>query len=273
MQDAATPPGLVSPPPSPEPGPTAATTPEPTATPVDLSAFPGPDTTGVPDGVELDPLGEDAVREDGRTLERVVVDGDLTIHADGVTLREVRVEGSLLVIGSGVVVEDSELGAMSVSGATDLRVSRVEIFGREGSDGMHITSDRGRVQDVLVEDSWIHSPVVTEDSHYDGIQVRGVDRLVLRGNHIDLGDHLPQYTAAVFLQDANGGNADVLLEGNLLNGGGHTLYLGGTDIRLVDNVLGPDFRYALVYPEADPFEESGTRTADGEPLTLVDEVD
>lgn len=256
------------------PGPVSA--PSPTASPApDAMAveWPGPDSTGVAEGIELTEHAGGTLDEDGLVLEGARVAGDLVLEGDDQTLRDVRVDGKVLVIGDGVVIEDSELGALSVSGAASFRASRVEIFGHAGSDGIHVTSDRGRVTDLTIEDSWIHSPQVTESSHYDGIQVRGVDNMVFRGNHVDLGPHREQFTAAVFLQDANGGNATVVVEGNLINGGGYSLYVGGADITVVDNVFGPDVRWGPVYPSSDPFTEQGNRWADGRPLSLLAALD
>lgn len=250
--------------------------PKPTDTPAprspDERVWPGPDNTGVGE-VELTSHPGGRLDTDGLVLEGVSVTGEVVLEGDNQTLRDVRVEGQVLVLGDGVVIEDSELGSLSVSGATSFRASRVEIFGFPGSDGIHVTSDRGRVVDVLIEDSWIHSPQVTETSHYDGIQVRGVEGLVFRGNHVDLGPHRPQYNAAIFLQNANGGNRDVTVEGNFINGGGFSLYVGGEEIAFIDNVLGPDLRWGPLYPESDPFVDEGNRWSDGRPLSLLSSLD
>lgn len=250
-----------------------ASTPEPTPTgPAPGDVVAGPDNTGVPEGTRL-------VSHDANTIERsdvllvgIHVEGDLEIDGSNVTLRNSRIEGNLVIRGAGVVVEDSELGALAVSGGTDVTVRRVEVFGSPGSDGIHVTSgDGARTSDVVIEGCWIHSPNVLPESHYDGIQVRGVDRLTLRGNTFDLGRWMDRHNAAIFLEDANGGNADVLIERNLVNGGGYMLYLFGTDVRLVDNAFGEDFNWGLLYPEYLPFEETGSRWAsDGSPLSVTD---
>ena len=226
-------------------------------------------SAGVPDDVTLRPADTAALDRDGQLVEGTAFPGDVTLSADGVTLRGVRVEGQLLVTGSDVVVEDSEVGSLAISGASGVRVSRVEVFGDLGQDGIHVTSDRGPVTDVVVEDSWIHSPTVTGDSHYDGIQVRGVDGLVLRGNVFDLGPHLPQLNASIFLQEANGGNRDVLIEDNVIDGGGYALYIGGSDVTVRSNAFGRNAAWGLLYPDASPFTEASNVWRDtGEAVTL-----
>jgi hypothetical protein len=230
----------------------------------------GPATTGLPEDARLDPMGSTSVDEDGATLTDVHVAGDLTVAADGVLLRRVRVDGSLRIRGSQLTVEDSEVGAVSISGEEEVVLRRTEVFGTPGSDGIHITSDSGPVRDVLIEDCWIHSPQVEPDSHYDGVQVRGVDGLVIRGTTIDLGPPEPQHNAAVFLQEANGGNRSVVLEDNWLAGGGYTLYLAGTDVLVRGNRLSRVAAFGPVYPDTAPDDlvaEANT-WLDGAPLSV-----
>jgi len=251
-------------------------TPDPPATPEapppprgNLGPVAGPDTTGVTPGRSLSPHGGGELSDDGLVLEGVHVTGDLVLTGHGQRLRDVRVEGKLSLRGTDIVVEDSEVGSLSVSGGTGITVRRVEVFGLAGEDGIHVSSSRRRVQDVLIEGCWIHSPQVLPGSHYDGIQVRGVDRLTLRGNTFDLGPWIDRFNAAVFLEDANGGNDDVLVEDNWINGGGFAVYVFGTNVRLVDNRFGPDARWGLLYPDSVPFTASGNVWADdGSPADL-----
>jgi hypothetical protein len=220
-------------------------------------------TTGVAAGVALAAGESGTFDEDGLVIEGVHITGDLMLTGDNQVLRNSRVDGMVTVRGAGgQVIEDSEVGALSVSGATSFTARRVEVFGLAGSDGIHITSDTGRAADVVIESSWIHSPAVTAGSHYDGVQVRGVDRLTLRGNTIDLGTWAPQYNAAVFLESANGGNAGVTIEGNVINGGGYSMYLNGSDIAVTGNQFGSESRWGLLYPEHARFTATGNTWQD-----------
>lgn len=234
-----------------------------------LADGPMPDAVGAGDDSGLSPRDPENFRRDGLVLQDVTIDGSIELTGDNQTLRNVVVAGRVLVKGDSVTIEDSSVGALSVSGASGFVARRLEVFGLEGSDGIHITSDTGRVTDALIEDSWIHSPQVTADSHYDGIQVRGVDGLTIRGSYIDLGPYRPQYTAAVFVEDANGGNTRVLIEDSWINGGGYTVSLAGTDVVLRNNVFGPDAEFGLRYPNDTRIDASGNiLQSTGEPADL-----
>jgi len=224
--------------------------------------------TGVPAGTALAPASGGELSQDGLVLENAVISGDVTLTGDNQVLRNVRVEGVIRVTGTGTTITDSELGALTVSGATNFTASRLEVFGESGKDGMHVTSDSGRATNVVIENSWVHSPTGTPSAHYDGIQVRGVDGLVLRGNSFELGPHIPQFNAAVFLENANGGNTDVTITGNYIDGGGFSVYLGGKNTTFEDNSFGRNARWGLLYPESNlgSVTTSGNVWADtGEP--------
>ncbi len=225
--------------------------------------MPGPDNTGVRDEDRLSPREGGTLRRDGLVVEDAVIAGDVLLAGNDQTLRNVRVEGQVRTIGSGTTIEDSEVGALAISGATNVTVRRVNVSGRMGHDGIHITSDTGRVRDVLIESSWVHSPRVGPESHYDGIQVRGVEGLTIRDSKIDLGTYQRQYTSAVFLQNANGGNVDVLIENNWINGGGYTVNLAGEDVVVRNNVFGPDAEFGLRYPSDAPVSGSGNVWQEG----------
>lgn len=244
----------------------------PPPSPGDGTVGAGPDTTGVPEGTALVPHAPGTVQEDGLVLDGVLVLGDLELVGRGQVLRNSRVEGHVVTRGDDVTIEDSEVGALSVAGSAGAVARRVEVFGNLGDDGIHVTSDgAARTTDVLIEGCWVHSPQVEPDSHYDGIQVRGVDGLTLRGSTLDLGQWMDRHNAAVFLEDANGGNTDVLVERNVINGGGYSVYVAGQGVRFVDNRFGRDANWGLLYPEHPPFEESGSVWADdGAPVSLLD---
>jgi hypothetical protein len=91
----------------------------------------------------------------------------------------------------------------------------------------------------------------TATSHYDGIQVRGVRGMLLRGNNFDLGPWEEMYNAAIFLENANGGNYDVVIDRNWIGGGGYTLYLFAANVQFTNNVMTePRGHWGLLYPGA-----------------------
>lgn len=250
----------VEPTPDPEPEPDPEPTPEPE--PTDPTGY------GVPAGVTLTPRGGGWIGGDGLVLDGVVIEAGATFGGSKVTVRNSLITGEAVFRGDDVTLEACELGALSLSGTAKVRARGLLIGGRIAKDGIHITSDTGQCEDIVIEDSLIHHPVVTASSHYDGCQVRGVQGLTLRRVTIDLGAHKPQYTAALFLQNAQGGNHDVLVEDCTLLGGGYTLYASGTNVRIRGTVIDGGHYGDIHTPHA--FAEfAGNRRADGSPLPTL----
>ena len=249
-------------------GEPAPSSPEPAPAP----GAPGEVAVGVPDGVSLSTYtGSRTLREDGQVLENVVVPSDLVVTGHGVTLRNVRVEGNLIFRRTADVrLETSEVASLSISGSEGVVVTGVEVFGLRGVDGVHITSGRAPTRDVTLSDVWVHSPQVSGRSHYDGIQVRGVDGLTLERVRVELGEWQRQFAAALFLEDANGGNRDVTVVDSRFEGGGYTLYAFADDVTIEGTVFDGG-RWGHLFPrswtsEITVFE--GNTDADGNPLQL-----
>lgn len=243
-----------------------------------VAAAPAPSTfeslttsVGLPGGANLTAMAGGWNSTKNTTITNRVIDGDVTFAGDNLTLRNVRITGEVIFRGDNIVVQDSELGALSLSGTSGVHVSGVEINGTLGADGIHITSDTGQVSDVLIEDTWVHNPIVKPASHYDGMQVRGVKGLTLRNVLIDLGPHRDQFTAAVFLENAQGGNWDVTLERSMFLGGGYTFYSTATNVRVIDSVFDGG-RWGHLFPrsETDKITQfAGNTDASGNPLSLA----
>lgn len=227
-------------------------------------------TTGVVTGRSLTPMAGGVVASSSTAIEDKVITGDVTFSGSSLTLRNVRVTGHALFRGSNLVVEDSEFGAVSLSGTQNVRLSRVEVFGSTGSDGIHVTSDSGQARNVLVEDTWIHNPLVTASSHYDGMQVRGVEGLTLRRVSIELGPHKPQYNAALFLENANGGNRGVTVEDSWILGGGYTFYSFADQVAVRRTTFG-EGRWGHLFPQSEAtkiVEFADNRDLAGQPLGM-----
>jgi hypothetical protein len=262
--------------------------------------FPDAGSTGVPDGVDLTRTGSVTVHDDGAVIENLlVVDGPIEVFANDVTIRNVRVTNDRRELHWGIsqgegyrglVVEDSEvygnrasdqrLGAGIVNHGGMITVRRVDI---------HTVTDGVMTSHGLIEDSFIHSPRLFEGDHTDMVQMVGGSPdglpLVIRNNTIV---NTEDQTAAVFLSDATGTGQvpvhDVLVEGNLLAGGGFTVYGGGMvadgrdprDIVIRDNVFSrhvwPDggFWGPITYfdPDGPGNVWSGNVWDDGSPVDL-----
>lgn len=254
-----------APSPTPAPAPTPAPTPTPTPTPPP-AASPRPDAgnTGVPAGVTLRSWSGPAY--DGRS--NLVIDGyDLPRPPDGgfyhfagadVVLRNCRSQVSIQLSGPRSRIERCEIrGGISISGAADVVLEGNNVHG-SASDLIHITSDTGRIRNLMIRNNFLHSPEPACGAHADGIQVRGVENLTLENNAIDMGPWRQMcggdvLNAAIFFENANGGNSLIRVIGNYLNGAGYVLRLApGRDQRIVDNRFGRDERYGLILNNSVP---------------------
>ncbi len=215
---------------------------------------PSAGTTGVVAGVTLTPMAGGYISTGSATIQNKVITGDATFTGSNLTLRNVRITGHVIFrSGTNITIEDSEFGSWALSGSQTVRATRVEVFGNSGQDGLHITSmsGTGNARDIVIKDSWIHNPIVKSTSHYDGIQVRGVDGLTLDNDVIDLGAYKPQFNAALFLEDVTVANRNVTVTGSRLLGGGYVLYNDATNTSITTSVLG-SANFGILYPSSDP---------------------
>lgn len=255
--------GPTTPPPGADPDPRPATRPPGTASRT-RAHFPDAGTTGVPEGVTLTRSGGVAVHEDGAVIENLfIVDGEIEVYANDVTIRNVRITNDQAFVQwgiaqrsgfSGLVVEDSEIYGnpdsphQFASGISNhggmITVRRVEV---------HTVTDGILTSHGIIEDNYLHSPRYFEDDHTDMIQSVGGSPiglpLEIRNNTII---NTESQTAAVFLSSGTGTGDipihNVLVEGNLLAGGGYTIYGGGSvaegadpaDIVIRDNLFSRD---------------------------------
>jgi hypothetical protein len=216
-----------------------------TAPPAD--GFPGAGNTGVPAGVTLTASGPLTVTRDGTVVDRRDIKGCLKIEASNVTVRRSRIRctGDLPVrIGDGardVVLEDVEIDGMGSSATTAIGYDNYTLRRAD----VHDVGDGPRMADnTVVEDSWIHDLVIGGGSHNDGIQSTGGTHIRILHNRIE---HPHEQTSCILIGADLGPIHDVLIQGNLLNGGNYTVYAGGdegySDIRIVGNRFGRDMVY------------------------------
>lgn len=217
-------------------------------------AFPGPADTGVARGSALRAVkGDVTYSTAGEVVENRDIQGCVTVTASHVTLRNVRVSGCgrepVVSTGyglAGIVLEDCEIDggrlnpAASAVGYDGYTVRRCNIHGT--GSGLHMTNN------VTVEDSWIHDLHEGDASHNDTVITNGGANFVVRHNRLE---NPHTQTAVVALFGDNGPVVNALIEGNLLEGGGYTVYGGSVDgkrhsllaagIRFVDNRFGRRF--------------------------------
>ncbi len=193
------------------------------------SVRPDVSNTGVPVGTVLRPSGPLVVTEDAAVIDGLDVDGCMQVKAHRVTIRRTRIRCAdwfPIRVHRGyraTLVEDVEIdglgvpNSIGVSGAY-LTLRRVNIHAV--GDGVRVGSHS------LYEHNFIHDLAIGEGSHNDGMQVTGtVTNATIRGNTIV---HVRRQTSAIIVKADQGPIRDVLIEGNLLDGGTYTLYAYST---------------------------------------------
>ena len=158
-------------------------------------------------------------------------------------------------------VTTTGIAISSASGAT-VQYTNVS---HSKEDGIHITSDGGSlVRDVVLEHNFVHSPVLPPEAHYDGTQVRGVDGLLVECSTYDPGRYQSTYNAAIYLEDANGGDSNVTIKDNWLVGSGFSVMVDAPGTKIIGNRVGGDPHWGSCY--------LGTGTA-VQSLTMRNNVD
>ncbi|WP_214409871.1 hypothetical protein [Sphaerisporangium fuscum] len=219
----------------------------------DLSGFPSARTTGPKPGTQLRVVGETTVKKAGEVVEGVEIHGKLNIEADDVVVRNVRVVGQ----GDWAIIQ-----RQGVSGAD---ISDVEIMG-DGTtkvdtavlnQGGQISVRRANIHTVsngivtdhgVIEDCYLHDFKEFPGDHVDAIQIGGspMKGLSLTVRHNTVFNQVAETSAIIIGQDFSRTH-DVLIQNNLLAGGGYTIYGGEgkfgvpTDIRIVDNIFSRRF--------------------------------
>jgi hypothetical protein len=232
--------------------------PAPASGPPSAGGHPSAATTGVPAGVVLTPSSSITVTRPGTILDGLDIAGTVTINVSDVTIRRSRIRGSDFASVyvkdgvTGVVVEDVEINGQGGSGTANsmgvygpATVRRSNISGVENG----VTPFSGSV----VQDNYIHHLAAPGAPHYDGIQIDGgVSNVVVGHNTIDLSEH--DQTSAVMIDNYFGGIQNISVTGNLVSGGGYTVYCDGqftggaiNGVSFTGNVFNRgDFGYALI---------------------------
>lgn len=242
---------------SPTPTPTSTPTTPPTTAPTPTTgAWPDASNTGVPAGVTLTPTGGMTITKAGTVVSGMDINGDVVVRAANVTIENSKVHGR---------IDTSDSGA-----APNTMIKRVEIIGPyngakdSGSPAVGYTGFTcdgcvvhgwgkgfGLVKDVTIKNSWVYDIVVYGDpanggSHNEAILSLGGTNLTVTNNRLDAGD-APNVSASLALYSQMAAFNNVLVQGNLFDGGGYCVYagLGGSygasNTRFVDNTFGDKY--------------------------------
>lgn len=229
----------------------------PSVSPTPERRWPDETSTGVPDGVELRESGSVVVTQDGTVIDGLHIRGELTISANDVVVRNTIVESNTnlypVVITEGVTgallenIEVDNLDGAGINvyfrgGSGTLRGSNLQA----GVDGVRIEAD-----DVVVEDNYIHHLHRQPDGHHDAVQIRRGDNVIIRGNNLQAYNPITNdpMNSALQIGSLLGDDqiSDLLVEGNLMNGGTYSVSGGGrgeVDSAVYrENRFGRDYMY------------------------------
>ncbi|MDB5536677.1 MAG: hypothetical protein JWP26_1619 [Devosia sp.] len=201
-----------------------------------MAVWPDATTTGVPDGVKLLPSGDIVVTKAGTVISGLNITGSVYIDADNVTIQNCKISSSNFAVvqirdgSDGAIVKNCEINGLNSGGQGITGYGTFvgnDIYGV--GDGINVTGDH-----VLIQDNYIHDLGGTADSHFDGIQIDGgVTDIRIEHNSV-INDH--GQTAAVMIDDYFGHTSNVVVNNNLLTGGGYTIYVTGLDGNGTENV-------------------------------------
>jgi hypothetical protein len=237
---------------------------------------------GVPSGTVLRDSGSLSIDQDGAVVDSLNVRGTVTVNAQNVTIKRSRFTGSgepwaVRTVGKGSVkIEDSTFEGNYSDAAISYHnwsATRIDIFG--------MTNDGAKLgNNVSLTDSWIHDFKPESGAHGDGVQlVEDVGNIVIKNNKIDIGK-LTGVNAAIFLSPDLGPEVPsagaVTVDGNVLGGGGYTLYsVNGRDgatlqsVSVTNNAFVKDAIFGPVYTSEFVAETvSGNSYQDGSAITF-----
>ena len=146
--------------------------------------WPGPRTTGVPDGTTLSPYtGPCTITAANTYIEAKTIRCDLEIRATNVTVRTSRIIGTVSSTQAGsLILADVEVDAgtafAAATGEANLVILRSNVHGGETSVNC--------VLNCHIQDSWLHGQYVPPDGnwHLDAFLSNGGNHITLKHNTI-----------------------------------------------------------------------------------------
>lgn len=191
-------------------------------------AWPGPDNTGVPRGTRLAASGAITITKPGTVVDARDVAGSIEVMpgADHVTIKRTRVRSGdrwPIQVHDGVIgtlLEDVEVDGLDTPG----QQAAIGYFGLTARRvNLHHTTEGVRLgTGVTVVDSWVHDVCsACGDGHAQAIGHFGGEHNRVLHNRLS---NPHQATAVVFIQGEQAPVRDDVVEGNLLDGGGYTVY-------------------------------------------------
>jgi hypothetical protein len=203
--------------------------------------------------------------------------GSIQCVGDNVTFTNCRFASHILLNEvDGCTLTDCTFDdGFSVSSSRLVNLVRAKIENIPSADGIHITNDGTTFdnEDITIQDCYIYNLLASGEAHADGIQVRGSVRLEVLNCYIDLGPYNITHNAAFYAEGLQGGNVDMLIDGNYFKtGNGYTLYIhsSGDGGVFSNNTIAPGafgYQYA---PSPLTYSGSGNVDENGDPYDIYD---
>jgi hypothetical protein len=242
---------------------------------------------GLPPGVALSPSGPLTITEPGTVVAGLDINGCVRVEADHVTIVHSRItcDGAAAAVtqsggaqGLNVIESLVQGGAVDPAGAgvwSDQAYAVVRSEITNVTDGVFL-GNWG-----TIEGSWVHGLTARPGEHNDLVQMTGGANAFVRNNLLE---HRQDQTAAVMVKSDTGPIDNVIVENNVIAGGGFSVYvmagnaLGGccdapTNVRVWNNLFragswlwGPMMAHG-------PTVVLCNKLDSGEPLTYVTSTD
>lgn len=191
-----------------------------------MADWPNANNTGVPDGVTLLPSGGIVVTKPGTVISGLDIKGPVVIQANNVTIENCKItatdfSGVRIMPGySGTIVQNNEINGNGAHNG---------IFGNGTFLNNNIYAVENGIalqgSNTVIEGNYIHDMYAPGSPHYDGIEIDGgISNVTIRGNTI-INDH--GQTSAIMIDNYFGAINNIKVDGNLLAGGGYTIYVDG----------------------------------------------
>ena len=212
--------------------------------------WPDLSNTGSPPDAKLAPSKALNIDSDGAVVEALDIDGAVNINANNVTLRNCRIRAATFSVvrikagASGVTVKNCEIDGVGSNndGSNGIFGSGAFI----GNNIHHVENGVAITQgsaSTIIENNYIHDLLASGSPHYDAIQIDGdISNVRIRHNTV-----VNPWTSvsAIMIDNYFGPIADILVENNILVGGGFTIYVDArfndsavSNVRIVDNHMG-----------------------------------
>ncbi|MDF0494644.1 hypothetical protein [Bradyrhizobium yuanmingense] len=193
----------------------------------DRSEWPNETNTGVRPDVKLTPSGDLVADQAGATISRLDIAGRVYIKAPNVTLMDSRVtSASFYIVRIAPGVTGTVIRNCEINGVGSGNDGSYGIVGQGTFIGNNIYNVENGIgvsgSDTLIQGNYIHDLLASGSPHYDGISIDGGNSNIVIRNNTVINTHTQ--TSAIMIDNYFGPISNIEVDGNLLIGGGYTVY-------------------------------------------------